>query len=109
MVGVGSVGTRDWVMLLVGRDEDDPMILQFKEAQASVLEPYLGPSDFAQHGRRVDVGQGPRPIDAYLGNSDTFERSMLAFAESYAVQSAQDVELLRQAIAAGTVVAESGI
>ena len=42
VVGVGSVGTRCWVVLLLGRDDDDPLFLQVKEAQASVLEPYVG-------------------------------------------------------------------
>ena len=44
VVGVGSVGTRCWIVLLLGRDGDDPLFLQIKEAQASVLEPYLGKS-----------------------------------------------------------------
>jgi uncharacterized protein (DUF2252 family) len=57
VVGVGSVGTRAWIMLLVGRDEGDPLFLQFKEAQASVLEPFLGKSEFSQHGQRVVEGQ----------------------------------------------------
>jgi uncharacterized protein (DUF2252 family) len=56
-VGVGSVGTRTWILLLTGRDETDPLFLQFKEAQASVLEPFLGKSRYAQHGQRVVVGQ----------------------------------------------------
>jgi uncharacterized protein (DUF2252 family) len=57
VVGVGSVGTRAWIMLLVGRDEGDPLFLQFKEAQTSVLEPFLGKSEFTQHGQRVVEGQ----------------------------------------------------
>ena len=57
VVGVGSVGTRTWILLLVGRDDDDPLFLQFKEAQASVLEPFLGRSQYAQHGQRVVEGQ----------------------------------------------------
>jgi len=57
VVGVGSVGTRAWVLLLLGRDGGDPLILQFKEAQASVLEPFLGRSEFDHHGRRVVEGQ----------------------------------------------------
>ena len=44
VVGVGSVGTRAWVVLLLGRDDNDPLVLQLKEAQASVLEPFLGAS-----------------------------------------------------------------
>jgi uncharacterized protein (DUF2252 family) len=57
VVGVGSVGTRAWIVLLVGRDEHDPLFLQVKEAGASVLEPYAGPSRFRHHGRRVVAGQ----------------------------------------------------
>ena len=53
----GSVGTRSWIVLLVGRDDDDPLILQVKEAQPSVLEPYVGPSGAASHGERVVAGQ----------------------------------------------------
>jgi uncharacterized protein (DUF2252 family) len=57
VVGVGSVGTRAWVVLFVGRDEDDPLLLQVKEAQASVLEPFTAPSEFAHQGQRVVEGQ----------------------------------------------------
>jgi uncharacterized protein (DUF2252 family) len=57
VVGVGSVGTRAWVALLLGRDERDPLFLQLKEAEASVLEQFLGPSEFAHHGERVVTGQ----------------------------------------------------
>jgi uncharacterized protein (DUF2252 family) len=57
VVGVGSVGTRAWIMLLLGRDESDPLFLQIKEAQVSVLEPHLGVSDFRNHGQRVVEGQ----------------------------------------------------
>jgi uncharacterized protein (DUF2252 family) len=57
VVGVGSVGTRCFVFILEGRDEDDPLILQGKEATASVLEAYAGDSGYANHGERVVVGQ----------------------------------------------------
>ena len=57
VVGVGSVGTRAWIVLLVGHDNDDPLFLQAKEAQASVLEPFLGKSAYASHGQRVVEGQ----------------------------------------------------
>jgi uncharacterized protein (DUF2252 family) len=57
VVGVGSVGARTWILLLVGRDNDDPLFLQFKEAQRSVLEPFLGRSQYGQHGQRVVEGQ----------------------------------------------------
>jgi uncharacterized protein (DUF2252 family) len=57
VVGVGSVGTRAWIALFVGRDTGDPLVLQLKEAQRSVLEPFLGKSDYANCGQRVVEGQ----------------------------------------------------
>jgi uncharacterized protein (DUF2252 family) len=57
VVGVGSVGTRCWILLLVGRDAHDPLFLQVKEAQASVLERSLGSSGHEHHGERVVTGQ----------------------------------------------------
>ncbi|WP_103886300.1 DUF2252 domain-containing protein [Actinacidiphila yanglinensis] len=57
VVGVGSVGTRCWVMLLIGRDSGDPLFLQAKEADTSVLAPYAGASRYALQGKRVVVGQ----------------------------------------------------
>jgi uncharacterized protein (DUF2252 family) len=57
VVGVGSVGTRAWIALMLGRDDQDPLFLQAKEAQASVLEPFVGKSRYANHGQRVVEGQ----------------------------------------------------
>lgn len=57
VVGVGSVGTRSWVVLLTGRDMGDPVFLQVKQAVASVLEPYTEPSTFTTSGERVVAGQ----------------------------------------------------
>lgn len=57
VVGVGSVGTRAWIILMLGRDNEDPLFLQLKQAEASVLEPFLGKSKFANHGERVVEGQ----------------------------------------------------
>jgi uncharacterized protein (DUF2252 family) len=57
VVGVGSVGTRAWIALLLGRDGTDPLFLQIKEAEASVLEEFLGPSELDNHGERVVDGQ----------------------------------------------------
>jgi uncharacterized protein (DUF2252 family) len=57
VVGVGSVGTRAWVALMRGRDESDPLLLQIKEAQASVLEAHVGRSEYANAGHRVVAGQ----------------------------------------------------
>ena len=57
VVGVGSVGTRCWILLLVGRDAQDPLILQAKEAQPSVLERFGSPSEHKNAGERVVTGQ----------------------------------------------------
>ena len=57
VVGVGSVGTRAWIALMLGRDETDPLFLQFKEAQSSVLEGFTAKSGYANHGERVVAGQ----------------------------------------------------
>jgi uncharacterized protein (DUF2252 family) len=57
VVGVGSVGTRAWVILLSGPGERDPLFLQAKEADASVMEPYAGASEWPNHGERVVAGQ----------------------------------------------------
>ena len=57
VVGVGSVGTRAWILLLLGRDGQDPLFLQAKEAQESVLERFVGKSRYHNHGQRVVAGQ----------------------------------------------------
>ncbi len=57
VVGVGSVGTRCWIVLMLGRDASDPLFLQVKEAERSVLEDFAGPSRYANHGQRVVAGQ----------------------------------------------------
>jgi uncharacterized protein (DUF2252 family) len=69
VVGVGSVGTRAFIVLLQGRDEHDPLFLQVKEATASVLEAYLPKSRYRQHGARVVQGQRMMQAasDIYLG------------------------------------------
>ena len=69
VVGVGSVGTRAFIVLLQGRDGSDPLFLQIKEATASVLEAYLPKSRFRQHGQRVVEGQRMMQAasDIYLG------------------------------------------
>ncbi len=161
-------------MLLVGRDGDDPLFLQAKEAQASVLEPFLGASRFGNHGRRVVEGQrltqsasdimlgwiratgldgaerdfyvrqlwdakgsalvdamkattmeryaavcgwtlaraharsgDPIALAAYLGGSDSFDRSIADFAELYADQNELDYAAVRAAVASGRLTAEA--
>ncbi|MFI0235881.1 DUF2252 domain-containing protein [Streptomyces sp. NPDC016845] len=174
VVGVGSVGTRCWIVLLLGRDNGDPLLLQAKEAQRSVLEPAAGPSLHDNQGERVVAGQrlmqaagdmflgwervegfdgrqrdfyvrqlrdwkaipqaelmapdvmalfgrtcgatlaraharsGDRiAIAAYLGRSDTFDKAVARFAESYADQNERDHRTLADAIRAGRVSAAS--
>jgi uncharacterized protein (DUF2252 family) len=176
VVGVGSVGTRAWVVLFIGRDADDPLLLQLKEAQPSVLAPYAGSSIYESEGRRVVEGQrlmqtapdhllgwyrlnawdgqqrdfyvrqlwdGKASIDvsrlspkglraysescgwtlaraharsgdrialaAYLGDDDTFESAITAFAAAYADTNERDHDHLRAAIDAGTLIAAPGI
>jgi uncharacterized protein (DUF2252 family) len=177
VVGVGSVGTRAWIALLIGRrGPDDPLFLQFKEAEASVLEPFLESSEFDNHGQRVVEGQrltqaasdiklgwlrtsGPdgterdyyvrqlwdakgsalvelmnakalgeyaricgqtlaraharagdaASIASYLGRSDRFDRAVAEFAEAYADQNEHDYAVMREAVDAGTIVAQTGI
>jgi uncharacterized protein (DUF2252 family) len=69
VVGVGSVGTQAFIVLLQGRDAHDPLFLQVKEATASVLEPYVRKSRYRQHGQRVVAGQRMMQAasDIYLG------------------------------------------
>ena len=69
VVGVGSVGTRAFIVLLTGRNDDDPLVLQFKEASTSVLEPYLAPTAYATPGERVVRGQRMMQAasDVFLG------------------------------------------
>ena len=57
VVGVGSVGTRAWILLMEGADQRDPIFLQAKEAEASVLEAFAGASLYRNHGERVVAGQ----------------------------------------------------
>jgi uncharacterized protein (DUF2252 family) len=164
VVGVGSVGTRAFIVLMLGRDSGDPLFLQAKEAQRSVLEPHTAPSAFENQGERVVQGQrlsqaasdillgwvkvrgidgeqrdfyvrqlwdqkgsakvenmdaraltayaqicgttlahaharsGDRiAIGAYLGKSETFDKAIAAFAETYADQNERDYAALKAA------------
>ncbi len=72
MVGVGSVGTRCYIVLMLGRDHNDPLFLQVKEAQSSVLERFAGASTYSHHGQRVVAGQRlmrPRPTSSWTGSA----------------------------------------
>ena len=176
VVGVGSVGTRAWIVLMLGHDERDPLFLQAKEAEPSVLEPFLGRSEYATSGQRVVEGQrlmqaasdimlgwlrvtgidgverdfyvrqlwdgkasatvevmepatlatyakicgwtlskaharsgDSVAIASYLGTSDSFDRSMTAFAETYADQNERDYQALVDAVKSGRLTAEEGL
>ena len=69
VVGVGSVGTEAFVMLLIGDRADEPLFLQVKEAQESVLAPFAGPGEYQHHGERVVRGQRltQAATDPFLG------------------------------------------
>lgn len=75
VVGVGSVGTRCWVVLMLGRDQSDPLFLQVKEAEASVLSRYAGASKHRNQGQRVVAGQQlmQAASDIFLGWHRTSE------------------------------------
>jgi uncharacterized protein (DUF2252 family) len=69
VVGVGRVGTRCWIALMLGRDEGDPLFLQVKEAEASVLSRFVGASAYKNQGQRVVAGQRlmQASSDVFLG------------------------------------------
>ena len=77
VVGVGSVGLLAFVLLLQGRDENDLLVLQIKQAVTSVLEPYTSPSIYSTHGERVVAGQRiiQATTDAFLGFTEGPDRS----------------------------------
>jgi uncharacterized protein (DUF2252 family) len=177
VVGVGSVGTRAWIALFLGADDHDPLFLQIKEAQPSVLERYVGKSEYKNCGQRVVAGQrlmqatsdiflgwkhirsgldgnerdfyirqlkdwkGAIPFEAlvpagaaaygkacgwtlaraharsgdrvaissYLGKSDTFEKAVATFAETYADQNERDYKALQDAVTSGRVNAQTDL
>jgi uncharacterized protein (DUF2252 family) len=173
VVGVGSVGTRAFIVLLQGRDQEDPLFLQVKEATSSVLEDHLPKSRYKQHGERVVQGQrmmqaasdiylgwtkgveenrwlywrqlrdmkgsieveAMKPfglefyarqcgwtlaraharsgdavaIAAYLGKSDTFDRSITDFSERYADQNDKDYQAFADAVKSGRLEAIEGV
>jgi uncharacterized protein (DUF2252 family) len=173
VVGVGSVGTRAFIVLLRGRTEGDPLFLQIKEATSSVLEDNLPKSTYPNHGQRVVAGQrrmqaasdiflgwtvgldpnrhfywrqlrdmkgsaevefmipagmrvygdicgwtlaraharsgDPIAISSYLGSTDQFDQSIVAFSERYADQNEQDYRAFIDAIQSGRVEALEGV
>ncbi len=97
VVGVGSVGTRAFIVLLQGRDQEDPLFLQVKEATASVLEDHLPKSRYKQHGERVVQGQRMMQAasDIYLGWTKGLENRWLYWRQLRDMKGSADVESLQ--------------
>ena len=98
VVGVGSVGTRAFIVLLQGRDQEDPLFLQVKEATASVLEDHLPRSRYKQHGERVVQGQRMMQAasDIYLGWTKSVEENRwLYWRQLRDMKGSADVESLK--------------
>jgi len=102
VVGVGSVGTRAWIALFLGSDEQDPLFLQIKEAQHSVLEQFVGKSEYSNCGQRVVAGQRlmQATSDIFLGwqratsgidgqERDFYVRQLKDWKGSFAVEAAR--------------------
>jgi uncharacterized protein (DUF2252 family) len=114
VVGVGSVGTDDVIVLLVGDSDADPLFLQVKEAQASVLEPYAGKSAYVNHGERVVEGQRlmQAASDIFLGwtrvdQRDYYVRQLRDMKASIPIQKLSPRELSEYASACGAVLAHA--
>ncbi len=91
VVGVGSVGTGAWIALFLGRDGQDPLVLQIKEAQLSVLEEFVGASEYRNSGERVVAGQRTMQAssDIFLGWL-TVERSLYGGTRDCYVRQLRD-------------------
>jgi uncharacterized protein (DUF2252 family) len=115
VVGVGSVGTRAFVVLLEGRGEDDPLFLQVKEAGPSVLEGHAPPSDYTHHGHRVVAGQRlmQAASDIFLGwfrggeGRDFYSRQLRDMKGSAKVESMSSEELVLYARLCGWALARA--
>ena len=92
VVGVGSVGTRAWIALFLGRDQGDPLFLQVKEAEASVLEQFLGRSEYTNSGQRVVAGQRlmQSASDMFLGWKRIISGSLDGRQHDYYVRQLHD-------------------
>jgi uncharacterized protein (DUF2252 family) len=99
VVGVGSVGTQCWVAYFHGADEDDPLFLQVKEAQESVLEPYLGRAFERHHGHRVVNGQRSMQAssDVFLGWVTGPAGAHYYWRQLWDAKLSVDVETMREA------------
>jgi len=132
VVGVGSVGTRAWIALMDGADAADPLFLQAKEAQRSVLADYvrqlrdgkgsivverMNPAGLAFYAQlcgrtlaRAHARSGDREaIAGYLGGSTTFDEAVADFSMHYAARNDRDHTALRQAVTDGRVSAREGV
>jgi uncharacterized protein (DUF2252 family) len=114
VVGVGSVGTRCFITYWEGVDEGDPLFLQVKQANASLLEPYLGPSEYAQPGKRVVTGQRLMQATndiflsyAHSGEHDYFVRQLYDMKASVDLSQIAPDYLARYAALCGAVLARS--
>ncbi len=114
VVGVGSVGTDDWVVLLLGDSDSDPLFLQVKEAQPSVLERFAAPSAYANCGQRVVEGQRlmQEASDIFLGwtklkERDYYVRQLRDMKGSIQVDKLTAAELVDYARACGAVLARA--
>jgi uncharacterized protein (DUF2252 family) len=113
VVGVGSVGTDDSIVLLLGDSARDPLFLQVKEAQASVLEPFAGASQFANHGQRVVIGQllTQSASDIFLGWTQVgtrhyYVRQLRDMKASVPIEKLRPDELTEYSSACGAALAE---
>ena len=93
VVGVGSVGTRCWIVLLEGRDHGEPLFLQVKEATASVLEAHLPASEYAQPGERVVHGRRMMQAssDVFLGWSGAMQGGNYYWRQFHDMKGSADV------------------
>jgi uncharacterized protein (DUF2252 family) len=115
VVGIGSVGTRCYIVLLEGPTIDEPLFLQVKEADQSVLEPYLGKSHYQQHGQRVVVGQHwmQAASDIFLGwqqgedGYDFYIRQLEDLKGSVPVESVDPTHLLLYGRLCGSTLARA--
>jgi uncharacterized protein (DUF2252 family) len=114
VVGVGSVGTRCFIVLLAGKADLEPLFLQVKEAQASVLSPYVGRSHFGNHGKRVVVGQrimqaasDPLLGWAHAGTFDTYVRQLRDMKGSVEPETARPEDLILYGRLCGAVLARA--
>jgi len=120
VVGVGSVGTRAWIALFLGTDDQDPLFLQIKEAQPSVLEQFVGKSEYKNSGKRVVAGQRlmQATSDIFLGwqhvssgfdgqERDFYLRQLKNWKGSFALEAAAPAGAAAYARACGWTLARA--